>query len=182
MGRNKLLFDVAGEPLVRRVVRSAAAAGLDPIVVVLGHEPEAVRGALARLSCEYVLNPRHGDGMKSSVCAGVAALPPDVAAAIVLLSDMPFVIPAMLQGLAERHRDGDALLILSEYDGVHAPPTLIDRSLFGELMAEPVRGCSKRLRARHPDETAAIGWPATALADVDLPVDYERVKATLAAT
>ena len=43
MGENKLLFDLDGESVVRRVVRQAAAAGLDPVIVVLGHEAELVR-------------------------------------------------------------------------------------------------------------------------------------------
>ena len=38
MGRNKLLLDLGGETMVRRVVRAAAGAGLDQVVVVLGHD------------------------------------------------------------------------------------------------------------------------------------------------
>jgi molybdenum cofactor cytidylyltransferase len=181
MGRNKLLFDLGGEPVVRRAVRTAQRAGLDPIVVVLGHEAEAVRAALASLPCRFVVNPRHAEGMNSSVSAGFAALPPDVAAGVVVLSDMPLVSAEMIAALVERYRASDALLVFSEYDGVQAPPTLFDRSLFAELAGPEGKGCGKTMRRRHPGREAIVAWPAAALADLDVPEDYERVKAQLAA-
>jgi molybdenum cofactor cytidylyltransferase len=181
MGRNKLLFDLGGETVVRRAVRTALGAGLDPVVVVLGHEAEAVRAALVPLPCQFVVNPRHAEGMNSSVSAGFAALPAGVAAGVVLLADMPFVSAAMIAKLVERYRTGDALLVFSEYDGVQAPPTLFDRSLFAELAGPEGKGCGKRMRRRHPDREAIVAWPATALADLDVPEDYERAKAQLAA-
>ncbi len=179
MGRNKLLFDLGGEPVVRRAVRIALQAGLDPIVVVLGHEADAVRVALASLPCRFCVNPRHADGMNSSICAGIEALPPAVAAGVVLLSDMPFVSAEMIATVVDRYRTGAALLVLSEYDGVQAPPTLFDRALFAELAGQEVKGCGKQLRRRHPDQTSIVAWPAAALADLDVPEDYERVKAQL---
>jgi molybdenum cofactor cytidylyltransferase len=47
LGANKLLIELAGEPLVRRAARRALAAGLSPVIVVLGFEPEPVAAALA---------------------------------------------------------------------------------------------------------------------------------------
>ena len=181
MGRNKLLFDLGGETVVRRAVRTALGAGLDPLIVVLGHEADAVRAALTSLPCQFIVNPRHGEGMNSSVSAGIAALPPGVAAGVVLLADMPFVSAAMIAAVVERYRTGDALLVLSEYDGVQAPPTLFDRSLFAELAGPEGKGCGKHVRRRHPAEASVVAWPAAALADLDVPDDYERAKARLAA-
>jgi molybdenum cofactor cytidylyltransferase len=180
MGRNKLLFGLGGDTVVQRTVRIAVEAGLDPVVVVLGHDAEAVRAALASKPCRFVVNPRYAEGMNGSACAGIAALPPNVAAAVVLLADMPFVSAEMLRTLVESYRTGDALLVVSEYDGVQAPPSLFDRSLFEELVGEAGRGCPKRMRRRHPEATAVVAWPAAALTDLDVPDDYERAKARLA--
>src|SRR5262247_1339490 len=128
MGRNKLLFDLSGETVVRRAVRIALEAGLDPVVVVLGHDADAVRAALASMPCRFVLNAQYAEGMNGSARAGIAALPPGVAAVVVLLADMPFVNAAMLRALVERYRTADELLVVSEYDGIQAPPTLFDAS------------------------------------------------------
>lgn len=178
MGRNKLLFDVSGEPLVRRTVRAAIAGGLDPMLVVLGHDAEAIRDALAPLPCRFVANPNYAEGMNSSVCAGFAALPPVVVAGVVLLADMPLVAADMIGALVAQYRSGGAPLILSDYAGVNAPPVLIDRSLFSELLSEG-KGCGKRLRRLHPELAATISWPAASLADLDAPEDYERLRALL---
>jgi molybdenum cofactor cytidylyltransferase len=179
MGRNKLLFDVGGEALVRRIVRTASVARLDPIVVVLGHDADAVRGAIAPLGCQFVVNARHAEGMKRSVCAGIAAVPGDVAAAVVLLGDMPLVGSDQIVALVERYRSGNDLMMLSDYGGVTAPPTLIDRSLFVELTGDPVRGCSRTLRSRYPERAATLSCPTSALADVDVPADYDRLRSQL---
>ena len=47
MGRNKLLLELGGEPVVARAVRGARDAGLDPVLLVVGHEAERVRSAIA---------------------------------------------------------------------------------------------------------------------------------------
>jgi len=67
MGRNKLLLELDGEPLVRRAARRALEAGLDPLLVVVGHEAAAVRAALSGLGCRFVDNPEWRRGQTSSI-------------------------------------------------------------------------------------------------------------------
>src|SRR5690606_15133912 len=47
MGRNKLIAELDGAPIVRRVAGAALASRARPVVVVTGHEADAVRAALA---------------------------------------------------------------------------------------------------------------------------------------
>jgi len=54
-----------------------------------------------------VVNPDYEQGITTSLQAGIAALPPGVQAAVVLLADMPFVTLEMLAGLAERFGTGE---------------------------------------------------------------------------
>jgi molybdenum cofactor cytidylyltransferase len=181
MGENKLLLRLDGETVLGRAVRHAIAAGLDPVIVVLGHEAERARGELAGLPCLPVLNPDYALGLNASARAGIAAVPARARAAVVLLADMPFVTDRMISTLVERYRDSDAPLVTSEYGDVQAPPTLYDRCLFAEIGAAEGEGCGKRVVRRHRGEAAAVGWPAAALTDLDRPEDYERVKAELQA-
>ncbi len=175
MGRNKLLLRLDGESLVRRAARRALAAGLDPVVVVLGHEADLAAAELDGLAVRTVVNPDHAGGIHTSRVAGLAAVPPGSGAAIVLLADMPFVTEGMLAAIAALHRASGAPLVVSEYGGAQAPPTLYARSLFPELLGG--EGCSKRVIRAHAGEAATIGWPAAALTDLDLPEDYERALA-----
>ncbi len=175
-GRNKLLLLLDGEALVRRAARRALAAGLDPVVVVLGHEADLVRRELTGLTLQIVVNADHAGGIHTSRRAGLAAVPPDRGAAVVLLADMPFVTEQMLATLVERYRDSDALLVVSEYAGEPAPPSLYDRALFEEIAGQQGEGRVQHVVARHPGEVLAVSWPAAALGDVDQPEDYERLR------
>jgi len=179
MGRNKLLLQIGGESLVRRAARRALASGLAPVIVVVGNEADRSRAELSGLPCRAVENPDFEKGIHLSLRAGIAAVPSDAPAAVVLLADMPLVTDRMIATLVQRYRDSGAALVISEYGGVQAPPTLYDRRLFEELRAAEGEGCSKRVIERHRGEALSVAWPAAALTDVDRPEDFERIRQEL---
>ncbi len=179
MGSNKLFLELDGESLLRRATKRAVAAGLEPVIVVLGHEAERARQELSGLPVRTTLNPDYARGINTSLKAGVVALPEAARAAVVLLADMPFVTDRMIAALVERYRESSAPLVVSDYAGVHAPPMLYHRSLFAELEAMEGEGCGKQVVRRHRSEAVAVSWPASALTDVDRPEDYERIRAEL---
>ena len=181
MGENKLLLRLDGETVLRRAAGRALAAGLDPVIVVLGHEAERAVEELRGLSCRTVVNPEFERGMNSSSRFGIAAVPAGPAAAVVLLADMPLVTAEMIAALVERYRGSGAPLVISEFGEVQAPPTLYDRSLFPEMSAPEGEGCGKRVIRRHRGDAEVLSWPAAALADLDRPEDYERIKADIEA-
>jgi molybdenum cofactor cytidylyltransferase len=205
MGRNKMLLDLNGQTVVRRTVRAAIDAGVDRVVVVLGHEAERVRAELAGLACECLVNPDHAMGVGTSLHTGlrhVAGLAPDaskvpdastapdasnppaslsVDAAVVILADMPFVTADMIAAVVERHRATGARLVLSHYGDVQAPPTLYARELFAEVLAVPDEKCGKQVVKRHREEAVIAAWPESALRDIDVAADYETIRTELAA-
>jgi len=177
MGRNKLLLRVEGESLVRRAARRALAAGLEPVVVVLGRDAEDAERELADLALSIVVNAEHEAGIHTSRRAGLAAVPPDRDAAVILLADMPLVTEQMLAALVSRYRESGARLVFSDYAGVSAPPNLYDRSLFAELAELRGEGRVGLLAERLGRDAVTIHWPASALGDLDRPEDYERLLA-----
>ncbi len=177
MGRNKMLFELNGESVLRGAARRALAGGLSPLLVVLGHEAEKSRVELDGLPCQIVINPNYEQGINSSVKAGISALPAGTQSTVVMLADMPFVAPEMIRGLIDRYRESEAPLVISDYEGVNAPPMLYDRSLFAELLTMTGEGCGRQVVRRHREEAEVLSWPASALADMDVPEDYERLAA-----
>jgi molybdenum cofactor cytidylyltransferase len=175
MGRNKMLLDLGGETVLRRAARCAIAGGLGPMIVVLGAEAERAEKELGGLECEIVMNPQFESGMTSSMQCGLAALPTTAAAAMILLADMPFVTADMISDMVRRYQQTAALLVISDYEGVNAPPMLYDKRLFGELQATHGERCGRQVVQRHRDQAEVLGWPASALADLDTPEDYERL-------
>jgi molybdenum cofactor cytidylyltransferase len=181
MGNNKLLVELGGEPVVRRAARRALEAALDPVIVVLGHEPDRIRAALGELRVQTAVNARFADGLNGSLAVGLDALPAAVGAVVVMLADMPFVTADMVAGLVAQYRACEAPLVVSEYDGVPAPPVLYDRALFAELRETRGEGSGREVMHRHRAGAAVLDWPATSLADLDVPDDLARVRSLLAA-
>ena len=180
MGRNKLLLNLGGEVVVRRAVRRAIAAGLDPVIVVVGHEAERIEQALADLACHSVRNDQPERGVNRSLWVGMEALPEATPAVVVILADMPLITSAMYQALVEQYRATAAPLVVSSFGGVTAPPTLYDRALFGQLGAPDGDGCGKRVIQSNRDRAAVLQWPRELLTDLDVPADYERVRTQVA--
>jgi molybdenum cofactor cytidylyltransferase len=186
MGQNKLLLDLGGETVVHRAVRNATEAGLDSVVVVLGHDAGRVQAELLGLSCRSVVNPHHAKGVRTSLQLGVREIAADAHALVVVLADMPFVTAAMIRAVAERYRETGAPLVISQYgdarsaDPVDAPPILYDRSLFSELLSMTGERCAKRVVGQHRGEASILCWPEQSLRDIDVAEDYEFARAQMA--
>jgi len=177
MGSNKLLFELEGESVLRRAAKRALAGGLSPLVVVLGHESDKAARELEGLPCEWALNPLYAQGINTSLKSGVMAVQGLKAqAALVMLADMPFVTSEMIAEMIARYRTSTAPLVISDYEGVNAPPMVYDRSLFTELLMMTEEGCGRQVVKRHRSEAEVAPWPVAALADLDVPEDYARVK------
>lgn len=175
MGTNKMLLPFGDESVLRGAVRRALDGGLTPVLVVLGADAERAAAELDGLPCRTVMNPLYEKGITSSLHAGLAALPETIDAAMVLLADMPFVTPDMIAGMIRRYQSTRAPLVISDYEGVNAPPMLYDRRLFAELAATPGERCGRQVVERHRGEAEVLQWSAAALADLDVPDDYDRL-------
>jgi len=132
---NKLLADIDGRPMVRRVAETAIAAGFAPVVAVTGFEADKVSDALAALPIEIAVNPEFEEGMAASIRAGIRALPAEVAGVLICLGDMPWVSADTLIGLAARFAPAEGRSICRPvYDGRPGNPVLFARRYFPELL------------------------------------------------
>ena len=127
----KLVAEVSGAPIIRRVVEAALASRARPVAVVVGHARDAVEAALSGLPAAIVFNPDFATGIASSLGVGLGAMPSDVAAALVLLGDMPKVDAALIDrliGAFEGSPDAHAVAPLQR--GRRGNPVVIARTLF----------------------------------------------------
>jgi molybdenum cofactor cytidylyltransferase len=131
----KLVAKLDGKPIVRRVVEAALATKARPVVVVTGYARDSVEGAVADLDVGLAFNPKFASGLASSLKAGLAATPPDVAGALVLLGDMPWIEPRLSDALIDAFlaREG-ALAAVPSREGRRGNPVLLGRALFEAAM------------------------------------------------
>jgi molybdenum cofactor cytidylyltransferase len=181
MGRNKLLLELDGEPMVRRAVRGLQHAAASPVIVVTGAWRDEVRAALEGVEVTFAESPAPTGPTSASLHAGLSAVPAHVDAVIVMLADMPHVTPTMIATLMDRAVASPAPLVVSRYGDVLAPPLLFRRALFAELLAWHGEGCGKAVVKRHAEEAVYVDWPASALADIDTPADYREALIALRA-
>jgi molybdenum cofactor cytidylyltransferase len=131
---NKLLLDVGGEPMIRRVVDAVLGSAARPVVVVTGHEAARVREALSQRDVMFVHNQGYEEGLASSVRTGVAAVGDQADAAIMCLGDMPLVRSHHIDALIEAfERSVDGSICVPVFNGRPGNPVLWPARYFPEL-------------------------------------------------
>jgi len=177
MGGGKLLLPVRGRPMVRRVVDAALASKVSQTVVVVGSEAALVTAALADTPVTVVENPDHAAGMSTSLRAGLAAVDPAAAGALVLLGDQPFVTSALIDALIDRFSVCREPVVRPVWRGTPANPVLVAAELFPELEAERGDVGGRRVLARRAGEVCLLPVDDPhELVDIDLPCEYEKEK------
>ena len=179
MGRPKALLAAGqSDTFLTRIVRTLQEAALDDVVVVLGHEAEAIAESVLErgLSPRFVLNRDYESGQLSSLLAGLQAIDrPGVSAMLLTLVDVPLVSPATVRAVVERYRRTRAPIV-RPVDGLrHGHPVVIDRGLFDLIRAADRAAGAKpivRANASAAGDVAVIDEGA--FVDVDTPEDYTR--------
>ena len=168
---NKLLADVAGQPMVAQVVRATLASQAAPVVVVTGHEHERVDRALAGLDITTVHNPDYAAGLSTSLHRGLAALPAEADGVVVCLGDMPRIGAPVIDRLiaAFNPLEGRAICVPT-WQGKRGNPVLLARRFFPEIQAIGGDVGAKALIADYPEAVTEVAMPDDAvLTDIDTP-------------
>jgi molybdenum cofactor cytidylyltransferase len=168
-GSPKQLAPVGDRTMLRSVIDLAREVGLDPIVVVLppaiGAPPDTVQ----------VVNEHPEEGLSRSLRLGIAAMPPEVDAAVILLGDQPTVAPGTIRLLLDAARP-DRPVIAGRANGHLAPPVLLMRDAFGFAMEAKGDEGLRSMLADNPELVTSVEVGSHA-PDVDTPADLERLPA-----
>ena len=175
-GRAKSLLELGGVPLVRRQLIALSGAGVDEVVVVLGHHADAIEGALRDFPVTLVRNPAPDDGQASSVRVGLQALGGKLDAVIVALADQPLLnaqdIGALIGAFKKR---GDAAMVVPRVAGEPGNPVMFEAALRDEWLAGDVNAACRRWRNDNPQR---VSWFDTDNSryrvDIDTPDDLRR--------
>lgn len=176
-GVDKLMQDIDGEPLLRRMTRAACAATDQMVLVALPVQPHARYAALEGLAVTSVAVADASEGINASLRAGMAALPKDSDAVMVLLADLPNLttsdISIMLQAVDTTQ---DTVIWRgSTTDGKPGHPVVFHRSLFAELCALTGDSGAQSVVRAHADKVTLIRLPGqNARLDLDTPEDWDR--------
>lgn len=166
-GGTKQLEIVEGRPLAQYAIDAAAAAGLDEILVVTGHDAEAVETALELPDrARFVRNPRYREGLSSSMAAAFHDIAEDSEAAVVLMADQPGVTADVINTLVATFRATRKQIVRAAYrDG--PGPSLLSREIYAEAGHLHGDVGARVLMASHPE------WVEDVAIDEDVPPDVD---------
>lgn len=171
---NKLLMDVGGRPLVVVAVEQAIGSQLDCVVVVVGHQADQVRAALAGMPVEIFENPDFREGLSASIRAGIGALTSGFDGVAFLLGDMPCVRSSHIDTLIGAFATaGRGAICVSSYQGSRGNPVLWDAQYLPDLRRLSGDVGGRGLLARYADRVREVPMPdGGVLIDVDRPDDF----------
>lgn len=177
-GRPKPLLELGGVPLIRRQLIALSGAGVDELVVVLGHHVEAIEAAVRDFPVTLVHNPAPDDGQASSLRVGLQALTGKLDAVIVALADQPLVnaqdVTALIGAFKKR---GSAAMVVPRVAGEPGNPVMIDAALRDEWLAAESDAAGRRWRLEHPERVAWFDTDNQRFRiDIDTPEDLLRFR------
>jgi CTP:molybdopterin cytidylyltransferase MocA len=171
MGRNKLLAELDGKPLLRHAVEAALESALDPVIVVTGNDGPGIEKTLAGLSVTFAHNAHFADGLSTSLKTGVAALPGDCDGALVLLGDMPGITPDLIdRTIAAFNPAGNNAICVAARSGKRGHPVLWGRQFFAEIESLSGDAGAQTLMTRHAAQIVEIeALDDAPFTDIDTP-------------
>ncbi len=177
MGRDKALLVYRGRTFLETLIANLYAAGIQNVIVVLGHHAETIRNAVNLAGARVVVNRDYLRGQTSSLHAGLAAVAGDSPEGVILcLVDHPAVSAGVLRTLVERFESARPRVLIPIHKGQHGHPIVISRELFPELLALPPEVAANTVirKYRSATEFVEIADPGI-LIDVDDPEAYKRL-------
>lgn len=170
-GRDKLLEEVGGVPVLRRLVDLCLPHGS---VHVTLPAPDHPRAAILPDAARIVTVPDWRAGMSASLRAGAAALPPDLDI-MVLPADMPEITgDDIARMIAARAGAPEALIWQATGDdGTPGHPVLFDKSLRGSFAALSGDEGARAIVTAHRGRRHLVPLPGQrARIDLDTPEDW----------
>ncbi len=172
---NKLLAELGGKAMVVQAVEQALASRAAPVVVVTGHQREAVEAALHDLDIRCVHNPDYARGLSTSLHRGLAAVPAEADGMVVCLGDMPRVEAAAIDRLiaAFNPLEGRAVCVPT-WGGKRGNPVLFARRFLAEMQEIEGDVGARHLIGEYPEVVCEVAMDETGagegvLVDVDTP-------------
>jgi CTP:molybdopterin cytidylyltransferase MocA len=145
------------------------------VTAVLGHEADRVAAEALPPGVLRTDNPRHRDGMLSSILCGLAAAESAGADAVLLHPvDHPLVSPATVDRVLEALAAG-AVIAIPTHGGRRGHPGGFARAAWPALRAAPPERGARAVLASNPGWVVHVEGDPGCVAGIDTPGDYERL-------
>lgn len=176
----KCLLELDDAPLIRRQLTALADAGVEELVVVLGHYADRIEPVVRDVPATLVRHPDPDAGQASSLRLGLQALAGGIDAVLVALADQPLIGAQDIKDLigAYQNRPPGTELVQPTVDGLPGNPVMFSPAVRKQILAGGAGMGGKQWQAAHPHAVYRWGTANTHYrTDVDSPDDIEALAA-----
>jgi len=182
-GAHKLLKPFRSKTILEEVLSQLKAASPDEIIVVTGHQQEAIAACCSSYISQVLFNERFEHGMTSSIQKGLTGVSPYSKGYMIVLGDMPLIAAATYQAVMESFKNQFHLdhktIIIPTIDGVWGHPkvfsTYYKHAIEQHLDPE---GCKQIIRENKSHVLEIALKDRGILIDIDTPTDYDEYRGT----
>ena len=178
-GSPKQLIDWYGVPLLQHVINEVRDWPVDEVFVVLGAHSDQIMEAVDFGGASVIENPSWEEGMASSLRIGLAALEnaSGFDRTLVALADQPKVRADVVKALLAEQKKSKSPVVVPRYRYTWGNPVLIDRSLWGRIMANISGDVGARsLFQAHPEWVAEVWFEDIPPRDIDTKFDLDDMR------
>jgi len=150
----KSLLELNNEPLIRRQLIALTDAGVDEVLVVLGHYADQIEKAIEHFPNRLVRNPNPDAGQVSSLRLGLQSLPEHLDAVLVALADQPLINQQDIQDLicAFKNRPPPTHVVQPLVDGLPGNPVMMTDHVRLEILCGDANMGCRQWQLAHTDQ------------------------------
>ena len=181
MGKPKQLLPMRGQTLLGRLIDEALKSDLDKVILVLGHEAEAIRSSLKKKldhpKLKVIENRNYKKGISTSIISGLKEAEKKSDQVMFLLADMPHIDSRLIDLLLHCYLDSKQPLGAVEIKGKRSHPVIFNKTLYPQLHLLKGDKGARELFRQYRDHVCLVK-PLDFYndRDVDTPEDYNRLR------
>jgi len=174
--RPKSLLELDGLPLICRQLMALSEAGVDEVVVVLGHYAERIEQAVKVFPVTRVRNPDPDAGQIASLRLGLQTQTAQLDAALVALADQPLINTQDINDLIEayKRRPSGTQVVQPTVEGLPGNPVMFSAEVRDQILASAGHVGCRQWQSAHPEQVYRWVTPNSRYrTDVDTLQDIE---------
>lgn len=183
-GRLKQLHEIGDSTILSMVVDTAVRSDLDKVVLVLGHEANAVAASLGqRIMNSRILmtvNDRYREGMSTSLKRGLCEIKDEYPSIMVLMGDQPLLGHGVINTILGTFRSTDKDICVPVYRGIRGLPVCFTERFYNDILAVKGDTGAREVINNNPSDVFPVEMEdSNPFMDIDEEADLERLKSPI---
>lgn len=173
MGELKQLMPLGEGTIIEQAIDNLLDSGVDETIVVLGHKAEEIKRVIATKPVKITVNPNYGQGMSTSIIAGLNLVSSQAQAVMLALGDQPLVDSQTINRLIAEFHSHDKGIAVPTYKGKRGNPVVFAIKYKPELLELKGDIGGREIIKRHPDDILEVAVDSeSVITDIDTEEDY----------